>query len=104
MKRTIKTTYFERNKEKKSVLSVYPNHAVVMAFTNMLMNTHGADAVEVTDLITGQVYAQLHRTKNNKVGTEYEYDPLDHKSPIRRSLHSILSVIPHDQTSGNSIH
>lgn len=104
MKRTIKTVYFECNKEKKTVMAVYPNHAVVKAFAHMFMNTHGADAVEVTDVETGQVYAQLHRSKADKVVTEYEYDPLDYKSPIRRSLRSIMNTPTLGQSSSNSVH
>ncbi len=92
MKRAIRTTYFEQRHEKKAVLSVYPNHAVTACFAHMYMNTHGADSAEVTDLETGRLYASIRRTKADKVVIEYEYDPQDHKSPIRRSLHSIMSV------------
>lgn len=92
MKREIETKYTERGKVKHVSRSVYPNHAVSTCFTHMQMNTYGADVAEVIDLVTGKVYAQFSRTKSNRIITHFEYDPHDYKSPIRRSLNSILAI------------
>ena len=84
--RTIQTVYYERGEVVAKNSAIYPNNAVLHCVNHMQLNSYGADTAEVYDVYTGELHAQIKRSKSDTVEIVYKRDP----AKYRRAVASII--------------
>lgn len=76
----IKTVYFRRGADPKVNHSKNANRAVTTCIAHMQINHYGSHLAEVYDAETGELHAQVKRSKDGSLHIYYNRDPLEYET------------------------